>query len=385
MRYNSRSRRSGMHAVQFLISLGTITLPSPLSNHQLTQQIKTQARALGFDLVGVAPVHDSPELAFFERWIEAGYAGEMHYLARNMARRRDIRQVLPGAQSVVVCGLNYDTDYPYSTTQDDPLRGWIARYAWSNDYHDLMQDKLEKLRAYVAARMPPDAAGKLYVDTGPVVERVYAKYAGLGWFGKNTCLIDKRLGSWLYLGELILTIPLLYDRPTTDHCGTCTRCIDACPTEAILEPYVLDSKRCISYLTIELKGAIPEDLRSQMGAHVFGCDICQDVCPWNRKRQFTIEPELQPQPHQVHPPLAELARLTPQAFKQAFRGTALERSKRRGLLRNVCVAMGNSGQSAFIPLLEGLLDDEEALVREHAAWALAQLRQTEPAQPSSLP
>jgi epoxyqueuosine reductase len=360
------------------------TLLPPSSNHQLTQQIKAQARALGFDLVGVAPVHESPELAFFEQWIESGYGGEMHYLARNMARRRDIRQVLPGAQSVVVCGLNYDTDYPYSTTQDDPLRGWIARYAWNGDYHDLLQDKLEQLRAYVAERIPPEAASKLYVDTGPVVERVYAKYAGLGWFGKNTCLIDQRLGSWLFLGELILTVPLAYDRPTTDHCGTCTRCLDACPTDAIVAPYVLDARRCISYLTIELKGAIPEDLRPQVGMHVFGCDICQDVCPWNRKRHFTPEPGLQPLPHQVHPPLAELARLTPQAFKQAFRHTALERSKRRGLLRNVCVAMGNSEQAEFVPLLESLLDDDEALVREHAAWALARLRGAQAVPPPSL-
>jgi epoxyqueuosine reductase len=176
------------------------------------------------------------------------------------------------------------------------------------------------------------------------------------------------------LGELILTIQLEYDSPALDHCGTCTRCIEACPTDALLEPYILDAQRCISYLTIELKGAIAEELRPQIGQHVFGCDICQDVCPWNRRRHFTTEPDLQPHPLQVHPSLEELARLSPPAFKQRFRHTALERSKRRGLLRNVCVAMGNSGQSAFIPLLEALLDDEEALIREHAAWALARLR-----------
>jgi epoxyqueuosine reductase len=364
--------------------MDTASLPS-FSPQQLTLQIKAQALALGFDLVGVAPVQENPELAFFEHWIDAGYGGEMQYLARNMARRRDVRQVLPGAQSVVVCGLNYDTDYPYSTAQDDPLRGWIARYAWSGDYHDLLQDKLAQLRDYVAERLPSAAASKLYVDTGPVVERVHAKYAGLGWFGKNTCVIDRRLGSWLFLGELILTVPLAYDRPTTDHCGTCRRCIDACPTDAIVEPYVLDGRRCISYLTIELKGAIPAGLRPQMGTHVFGCDICQDVCPWNRKRHFTAESGLQPRPQQVHPPLADLARLTPRAFKQAFRHTALERTKRRGLLRNVCVAMGNTGQAAFIPLLESLLDDDEALVREHAAWGLARLRETTSALPPSRP
>jgi epoxyqueuosine reductase len=359
--------------------------PPQSARSQLTRRIKDRALELGFDLVGVAPVQESPELAFFERWIAEGYAGEMHYLLRNLKRRRDLQQVLPGAQSVVVCGLNYDTEYPYSTTRDDATRGWIARYAWSADYHSVMQDKLTQLQAYVGALVPPTIASKLYVDTGPVVERVYARYAGLGWFGKNTCLLNTRLGSWLFLGELILTIPLTYDRPTPDHCGTCTLCIDACPTEAILEPYVLDSRRCISYLTIELKGAIPEDLRPQMGNHVFGCDICQDVCPWNRKRHFTSEPGLQPRPPQVHPHLEELACLTPAAFKQRFRGTALERTKRRGLLRNVCVAMGNSGKADCIPLLEVLLDDEEELVRQHAAWALARLRGGKPVSSSSFP
>jgi epoxyqueuosine reductase len=364
-------------------------MPPPVSpqfsQSQLTRQIKERALALGFDLVGVAPVHDSPELAFFAHWVEEGYAGEMHYLLRSLAHRRDLRQVVPDAQSVVVCGLNYDTAYPYSTTQDDPSRGWIARYAWSTDYHRVLQNKLAQLQTYVAGLVPPTVASKLYVDTGPVVERVHAKYAGLGWFGKNTCLLHTHLGSWVLLGELILTLPLEYDRPTLDHCGTCTRCLNACPTGALLEPYVLDARRCISYLTIELKGAIPEDLRSHMGQHVFGCDICQDVCPWNRKRHFTAEPGLQPQTEQVHPPLAELARLTPTAFKQRFRGTVLERTKRRGLLRNVCVAMGNTGQSEFIPLLEALLDDEEALVREHAAWALARLRGGAPGPRPSLP
>jgi epoxyqueuosine reductase len=282
-----------------------------------------------------------------------------------------------------VCGLNYDTDYPYSTMQQETNRGWVARYAWSTDYHHVIQDKLARLQAYITTLVPPPLASKLYVDTGPVVERVYAKNAGLGWFGKNTCLLNTQFGSWLFLGEIILTIPLEYDHPTPDHCGTCTRCLEACPTDAFLAPYVLDARRCISYLTIELKGAIPEALRPHMGQHIFGCDICQDVCPWNRKRHFTTDPGLQPLSPQVQPGLADLAQLTPSAFKQRFRGTALERTRRRGLLRNVCVAMGNSGQADFIPLLEMLLDDEEALVREHAAWALARLRDIDPPSASS--
>jgi len=357
----------------------------PLTPHELTQRIKDQALVVGFDLVGVAPIQESPELAFFEPWLEAGYAGEMHYLRRSRERRRDLQQVVPGAQSVVVCGLNYDTDYPYSTAQADPNRGWVARYAWGTDYHQVMQDKLVQLQAFVATLVPPSTTSKWYVDTGPVVERVYAKYAGLGWFGKNTCLLNQRLGSWLLLGELILSLPLAYDRPALDHCGTCTRCLDACPTQALLEPYVLDARRCISYLTIELKGAIPEELRAPVGHHIFGCDICQDVCPWNRKRHCTTDPDLQPRPAQVHPLLAELAHMTREEFQARFRGTAIERTKRRGLLRNVCVAMGNSGNTTFIPLLQSLLDDAEELVREHAAWALAQLRDCAPAPPPLLP
>ncbi len=358
--------------------------PRPYSQRQLTQRIKDKALALGFDLVGVAPAQGSPELAFFEHWIGAGYAGDMHYLRRGLERRCDMQQVVPGARSVVVCGLNYDTPYPYSTEHDDLTRGWIARYAWGADYHQCMQEKLTGLQTFVADIVPAEVASKLYVDTGPVVERVYAKYAGLGWFGKNTCILHKRLGSWLLLGELILTIPLDYDQPAFDHCGTCTRCIDACPTDAIREPYVLDARRCIAYLTIELKGSIPEDFRPQMGNQVFGCDICQDVCPWNRKRQWTQEEALQPRPEQVHPPLEKLARLTPAEFKRRFRHTPLERSKRRGLLRNVCVAIGNSGNTAFISLLQELVHDDEIWIREHAIWALTRLRRASSAPPPSV-
>ena len=363
-------------------------MPSPLvttpPTPTLTQQIKDYALGLGFDVVGVAPVHDSPELAFFEPWLDAGYAGEMHYLARQRERRRDLQQIVPGVQSVVVCGLNYDTDIPYSTAHTDPEHGWIARYAWGTDYHQVLQEKLARLQAFVGSLVPAEVASKLYVDTGPIVERVYARYAGLGWFGKNTCVLNARFGSWLLLGELLLSMPLDYDRPTLDHCGTCTRCLEACPTQALLEPYVLDARRCIAYLTIELKGTIPEELRPHMGQHIFGCDICQDVCPWNRQRHLTSEAALQPRPTQVFPALAELAQMSREDFRQRFRDTPLERSKRRGLLRNVCVAMGNSRQPAFIPLLESLLDDEEMLVREHAAWALARLRDPTPARPDTL-
>ena len=257
----------------------TPPLSQQLTTHDLTQRIKHQALAVGFDLVGVASVQESPELAFFERWLEAGYAGEMHYLRRSRERRRDLQQVLPEAQSVIVCGLNYDTDYPYSTALTDADRGWIARYAWGVDYHQVIQDKLAQLQAFIATLVPPTTASKLYVDTGPVVERVYAKYAGLGWFGKNTCLLNSQFGSWLLLGEIILTIPLAYDRPGLDHCGTCTRCLEACPTQALLEPYVLDAQRCIAYLTIELKGTIPEEFGPRPGTTSSGVIFARTSVP----------------------------------------------------------------------------------------------------------
>ena len=299
--------------------------PGQPTLHKLTQRIKDQALTVGFDLVGVAPVQESPELAFFERWLDAGYAGEMHYLQRSRERRHNCNRLCREHNpSWYVASTT--TRSSVSTAMTDPHRGWIARYAWGADYHQVMQDRLAQLQAFVATLVPPTVASKLYVDTGPVVERVYAKYAGLGWFGKNTCLLNTRFGSWLLLGELILTIPLEYDRPGLDHCGTCTRCLEACPTQAILEPYVLDAQRCIAYLTIELKGAIPEEFRAQTGHHIFGCDS-QDVCPWNRKRHYTTDPGLQPHPTQVHPRLADLAHMTREEFKQRFQGTAIERTR----------------------------------------------------------
>lgn len=243
--------------------------------------IKTRAREIGFDLCGVAPAVAFPELSFFKEWIERGYAGTMGYLPRTASRRADVRNVLPSARSVIVTGSLYNTGGPYSTERDEPARGAVARYARSRDYHHVLSERLEALLAWMHEESRQPFEARAYVDTGPVQERVYAQYAGLGWIGKNTCVINPECGSWLLLGVIICSLPLDPDSPALDQCGTCTLCLDACPTGAFAEPHVLDATRCISYLTIEYRGSIPEAQRASMGNHLFGCDVCQEVCPWN--------------------------------------------------------------------------------------------------------
>ena len=270
-------------------------------NRQITSLVKQAARDAGFELAGVAPVHEFDELDRFREWIAAGRAGEMKYMeARDDSgslKRASLRSTLPWVRSVIVCAINYNTAHPYSTQIEDPEHGWIARYAWGHeDYHQVVMSRLRvvenKLRQAVSESETP-LQTRCYVDTGPIVERVYAKYAGVGWIGKNTCILNQKLGSWLFLGVILTSLELEPDLPAPDRCGTCTRCIDACPTDALVAPYQLDSNLCISYLTIEKRGAIPEDLRAGMGRHVFGCDICQDVCPWNRKAPATAASEFQ--------------------------------------------------------------------------------------------
>jgi len=336
-----------------------------------------RARALaleaGFDLAGVTSAAPPPELAFFAEWITRGHAGEMAYLTGQSEKRSDLRVAFPWARSVLSVGLQYDTGAPYSTeTAAD--RGWIARYAWGDDYHDVMKAMLERLRTALAAEMGP-MDSRVYVDTGPVVERAYAAAAGLGAWGKNTCLLHPEHGSWFFLGEVITDLDMAPDAPRPDMCGTCTACLDACPTGALPAPYVLDATRCISYLTIEIKGAIPEDRREGMGRHVFGCDICQDVCPWNRRRRHTGGDAFNAREGLVAPELLDLASATldEDAFRARFRGSPVKRAKRRGMLRNVAVAIGNSGDRAARPMLERLAADDDPIVREHAAWALSRM------------
>jgi epoxyqueuosine reductase len=390
--------------------------------------IYERARALGFDLCGVVSIaaaetaHNPAgtaleELARLPEWLAHGYAGEMKYL--NDPRRADPSLILEGARSLVVVALNYNTDYPYSTdvlpgaisaganpggSHNNAPRSWISRYAWGDDYHEVLGEKLSALVAAMQAQFGAFDA-RFYVDTGPVIERIAAKYAGLGWLAKNTCLINERLGSWLFLGVIVTTLDLkpslvLGEPPAPDLCGNCRLCLDACPTQAFPEPYVLDARRCISYLTIELRGSIPEELRPNMGRAAIGCDICQDVCPWNRKAPASRLTEFLPRKidarengqeradgwHSLFSPELEwLASLTQEDFSRIFRGSAVKRAKWRGLVRNACVALGNShidresdAYQRISLLLSRLVDSDDALIAEHARWALRQLALREP-------
>jgi epoxyqueuosine reductase len=341
----------------------------------LAVRAKALALETGFDLAGIASAAAPAHLDFFRAWIARGHAGEMAYLTSQAERRSDLHAAFPWARAVVCVGLQYDTPQPYSTDARRD-RGWIARYAWGDDYHDVMKALLERLAARLADELGPLRA-RTYVDTGPIVERAFAAAAGLGAWGKNTCLLHPEHGSWFFLGEIVTDVGMAPDLPRTDMCGTCTACLDACPTQAFPEPFVLDATRCISYLTIELKGAMPEELRPGVGRQVFGCDICQDVCPWNRKRRRSGGAAFEPRDGLLSPALEELADLDPAAFAARFRRTPVKRAKRRGLLRNVAVALGNTGDPSKRPILEKLATDEDPLVREHAEWALRRLRPRE--------
>jgi len=345
--------------------------------------VKRAAEEAGFDLSGIAPAADSPELKKFPEWIAAGRAGEMKYLEarddRGDLKRASLARIAPWARSVVVCAINYNTENPYSTQTHDSSSGWISRYAWSrDDYHDAVLRRLKQVEAALCQAVPvesqPTLITRSYVDTGPIVERVFAKYAGVGWLGKNTCIINQKKGSWLFLGVILTSLELSPDTPAPDRCGTCARCIEACPTDALLGPYQLDSNKCIAYLTIEKRGSIPDDLRAELDRHVFGCDICQDVCPWNRKAPASSAPEFQPRPGLVNPALAWLAEMSAEEFRAVFRGSPILRTKRSGLRRNAAIAMGNSGNLEFLPLLDNLAADKDESVAESAQWASTRLR-----------
>jgi len=339
-----------------------------------TERIHNRARDLGFDLVGIAPASSAPYLDAYHSWLAQGYHGEMGYLARpdRVERRDNLAKILPGVRSIVCVGLNYyPGDLPISL-QRDPSRGLISNYAWGLDYHDLMTPRLEALAAFITAEAGREVAYRAYVDTGPVLERAYAAEAGLGFIGKNTCLIHPRMGSWLFLGEILLDIAL---DPTPEKmnvsCGTCRRCLDACPTGALVAPYVLNARRCISYLTIELKGPIPRELRPLMGNRIYGCDVCQAVCPWQRFAKPTPERAfLAEGPARAAPLLSDLIEMSEEAFRQQYEGTAILRIGRRRLLRNAAVALGNWRDERAVAALVRALTDAESLVRGHAAWAL---------------
>jgi epoxyqueuosine reductase len=386
------------------LDYGTISLMIPLAD---TLWIVDQAKSLGFDLCGVVRAEQFPELKRMPEWLARGYAGEMKYLAD--PRRSDPQTAMPGIRSAIVGLLNYNTARPLST---DPVphgengepRGWISRYAWGDDYHDVLRERLHALMESLRERFTGPFEARAYADTGPVQERVLAKYAGLGWLGKNTLLLNQMLGSFFFLGVILTTLDLqptlgANELPPPDLCGACRRCLDACPTQAFVEPYVMDARKCISYLTIELRGPIPEEFREPMGSHVFGCDICQDVCPWNRRAPIATVPQFQarifspaeeklnstslpPQAESFYLPRLEwLLGLSEADFRELFRGSPVKRAKWRGLMRNACIALGNSGlrpgtadHGRVSELLNRLAGSEDQVLAESARWALSRIQ-----------
>lgn len=340
--------------------------------------IKARAAELGFDLCGIAPAIAHRELAYQREWLANGYAGEMEYLHRTAERRQDVRHVMADAQSVICLGTRYNTDRPYSTEIADGSVALIARYAWGEDYHDVIRARMDALVRWMHEQGDGDLQTCAYVDTGPVQERVYAQHAGLGWIGKNTCLINEDAGSWLFLSEIICNAALEPDAPSFDQCGTCTLCIDACPTGAIREPYVLDSTRCVSYLTIELKGAIPEIQREAVGAHAYGCDVCQEVCPWNAQ-PFDGDGGSSPWlPRAVFdgPTIAGLWRTPDADLRASLKRSAMTRAGVRRLRRNVAVCAGATRDPEALAALREIHEGTcaDPLVAEHVAWALERAR-----------
>jgi epoxyqueuosine reductase len=337
----------------------------------LKQTIKDKARQLGFVLAGVTIPEPPPHYTAFEKWLAQGHHGTMGYLAteRSRARRADPRRILPECKSILVLATSYFPPSP--ERRRDVAKTRIASYARGEDYHDVLPTRMQELIQFIEEQVGGSVRNRYYTDTGPILERDLAQRAGLGWIGKNTCLINPKQGSYFFLSEILLDLELEPDLPfTTDHCGTCTRCITACPTQCILPDRTLDARRCISYLTIELKDDIPVELRGKIGNWIFGCDVCQMVCPWNR-----FAPEGDPAFEETQPPqpLTEELALSPQAFNQRFKHSPVKRAKRRGYLRNVAVALGNTADMHALPVLQNAFNDEEPMVRKHAVWAIGQI------------
>jgi len=348
----------------------------------LTHEIKAEAQRLGFALAGITSPEAPPHWPVFENWLAQGRHAGMAYLAdeRARARRREPRQILPGCKSILVLAARYPD--PGNTgafeaaeaPADDGPHGRVAAYAWGTDYHLVLPERMKALAAFIEARLGHAVAHREYTDTGPLLERDLAQQAGLGWIGRNTCLINPRMGSYFFLAEMLLDLELDQDAPfQDDRCGTCTRCIDACPTRCILPDRTLDAGRCISYLTIELKESIPVELRSSIGSWVFGCDVCQQVCPWNRFTDGRVDPAFGPRPGVPAPALVPEIALTPDAFNRKFKDSPVQRTRRQGYQRNLAVALGNAGDPASVPALARAAGDPQPLVNECAAWALEKI------------
>lgn len=359
-----------------------------------TAWIAERAYALGFSLCGVAALERFPEYAAFGEWLDRGYGGAMRYLED--PRRRQPERVLAGARSAIVCALNYNTPHFYSSEaagleSDHGARGWISRYAWGRDYHEVLWERLNALADALKERFPEPQQSRAYADTGPVAERLFAKYAGLGWVGKNTLLLNETMGSWFFLGVIFTTLDLSPslardEMPPADLCGNCRQCLDACPTGAFVEPYVMDARRCISYLTIELRGKVPEEFRERIGENVYGCDICQEVCPYNREAPVANIPDFEPREFMpkeslFEPRLEWLAGMSEEEFRGKFRGSAMKRTKWQGLVRNACIALGNatlqrgsSEHSRIVELLRRIEGSSEVVIAESARWALSRIQ-----------
>lgn len=370
--------------------------PAIITN-QLRDAVVAHALQCGFTAAGIAAVPDQDAEAQqrYNAWVESGFAGEMEYLQRRddagRLLRSSLRVAIPWARSVVVCALNYNADQPRSIDPAPEGSGWIARYAWSGqpqgdtlvptDYHDVLLGRLRQVEDFLRQHVADEVQLRSYVDTGPVVERGFAEAAGIGWVGKNTCVIRQGTGSWMLLAVIVTSLslePSAITLPAVDRCGTCTRCIDACPTGALIAPRQMDARKCIAYLTIEKKGEIEESLRPQMGRQIFGCDICQDVCPWNRKAPIGTTQEMQTRTELVNPDLATLATMTPSDFRRKFNGSPLERTRLKRLRRNIAIAMGNSGDARYRPQLEAWMQSEDTALRSTAAWALERISHNRP-------
>jgi epoxyqueuosine reductase len=361
-----------------------IDKPSHVSKSELKSRLVAFAQELGFDSCRLAACAPPLHANEFRAWLQDAAHGEMSYMERGAEKRRDPQKVLPGARSIVVLALNYfqgamEAARPRAA-EARPARGRagssgrIARYAWGDDYHDVIARKLNKIDNFLREF---GGEQKCYVDTGPVLERDHAAQAGIGWHGKSTMLIDERLGTWFFLAEILTTLELPPDEPARDRCGTCSRCITACPTGAITAPHRLDARRCISYLTIELKGSIPLEFRPLIGDRIFGCDDCLDACPWNRFAQISRESAFLAQRSTISFALRDYLKLNDAEFRNLFRNSPIKRIKRRGFLRNVCVALGNIGTGEDLTALERAASDSEPLIAEHAAWAIEQILRRE--------